>query len=102
MSVKRRRNPEVVDYVYRDNAVGEEQEIEVEVEGQWEGSDPSCGFVGGFFFEAAKRTDDGTVIELTRAEIERIVERAEEQAQDRAEAAYLDAAEARADALADR
>ncbi len=64
---------EIVAYVYR-TAEGqeEEEEIEVIIDGELEGADPSVGDPGGFAYYGAKRSDNGEAIKLTAAEIERI------------------------------
>lgn len=95
----RKKRPHVfTDYIYRNNAAGEEQEIEVEVDFDYEGPDPSVGIMSGSFeLCEAIRTDTLTPIELTEAELERITTRAMERASDDAYDAAYDAAEARED-----
>ena len=104
MTTRPRKNrfDTITAYVYREDAAGEEQEIEVEFDAQWEGADPSVGAGGGVFLDGARRTDDGTPIEVTKAEVERFTEQAERNRRDCDEDLRADAAEARAEALADR
>lgn len=95
----RKKRPHVFTaYVYRNNAAGEEQEIEVEVDFDYEGADPSVGIMSGSFeLCEAIRTDTLVPIELTEAELERISEQAMQRACDAAQDAAYDAAEARGD-----
>jgi hypothetical protein len=84
--------------IYRDNAAGEEEEIEVEVDFDFEGPDESVGIFGcSFDFNGAVRVDTGAAIELTKAEVERITERAEERAAENEASNYYDAMESRGD-----
>ena len=93
---KRRRSAVAITHVYRSKRRPEdphaddgddEEEIEVSVDGEWEGRDESVGIMrGGFIcYGTATRIDNGAEIALTEDEKQRIVEDAEERAASDAE-----------------
>jgi hypothetical protein len=98
-SHSRKKRPHVyIAYIYRDDAAGEEQEIEVEVDFDYEGADPSVGIMSGSLSPSgAVRTDTREAITLTKDEVKRITERAEERAAEDAYDAAYEAAESRGD-----
>jgi hypothetical protein len=98
---KKKQGP--VACIYRENAAGEEEEIEVEIDAEWARSDPSCGAAGGVaVYQMAVRTDNGERIELTKAEVERIEEEELERVCDEEDRARYDAAEHKWEVMNDR
>ncbi len=90
---KRRNEAAAIAYVYRSKSgkpqvedEADEEEVEVAVEGEWEGADPSVGIMsGGFYVYGGCRVDNGADVVLTEDEKNDIAMQEMESAADDAE-----------------
>ena len=96
MTIRTRKNRRDIAQgcVYREDDAGEELEIEVDFDAQWDD--------GGVFLDNPRRTDNGTPIEVSAKEIERITLAVEKNRRDCDDDLRADAAESRAESLRDR